>query len=82
MNGTFFLPQKLQATASSLGGTAASGGAVGGSAAPTALLNYAGPVSNDAVTLSVQADDRCDGRAAYRRLQQDADVHAVAPRTP
>jgi hypothetical protein len=52
MNGTFFLPQKLQASASSLGGTAASGGAVGGSSAPTSLLNYAGPVSNDAVTLT------------------------------
>ena len=52
MNGSFFLPQKLQASASSLGGTAASGGPVGGSSAPTALLNYGGPVSNDAVTLT------------------------------
>ena len=52
MNGAFFLPQKLQASASSLGGTAAAGGAVGGSAAPTTLLTYSGPVSNDSVTLS------------------------------
>jgi hypothetical protein len=52
MNGSFFLPQKLQASASSLGGTAASGGPVGGSSAPTSLLNYAGPVSNDSVTLT------------------------------
>ena len=52
MNGSFFLPQKLQASASSLGGTIAAGGAVGGSSAPTSLLNYSAPVSNDAVTLS------------------------------
>jgi hypothetical protein len=52
VNGTFALPQKLQASASSLGGTAAAGGAVGGSAAPTALLTYNNPVSNDSVTLS------------------------------
>ena len=52
VNGTFFLPQKLQATASSLGGTAAAGGAIGGSAAPTSLLTYNKPVSNDSVTLN------------------------------
>ena len=52
INGTFFLPQKLQATASSMGGTAAAGGAVGGSAAPTSLLTYNRPVSNDSVTVS------------------------------
>ena len=52
MNGSFFLPQKLQASASSMGGTAAAGGAVGGSAAPTTLLTYSGPVSNDTVTLT------------------------------
>jgi hypothetical protein len=52
VNGAFFLPQKLQATASSLGGTPAAGGAVGGSAAPTRLLTYSAPVSNDSVTLS------------------------------
>ena len=51
MNGSFALPQKLQASASSIGGTAAAGGAVGGSAAPTTLLNYGGPVSNDNVTI-------------------------------
>jgi hypothetical protein len=52
MNGSFFLPQKLQASASSLGGTSATGGAVGGSSAPTSLLDYSAPVSNDAVTLT------------------------------
>jgi hypothetical protein len=52
VNGAFFLPQKLQASASSLGGTAAPAGPVGGSAAPKALLSYNKPVSNDSVTLS------------------------------
>ena len=32
--------------------TAAAGGPVGGSAAPTTLLTYAGPSSNDAVTVT------------------------------
>jgi hypothetical protein len=52
VNGTFALPQKLQASASSMGGTAAAGGPIGGSAAPTALLTYDKPVSNDSVTLT------------------------------
>ena len=55
VNGTFSLPSALQVKATSAGGTG--GGAyanVGGSAAPTPLLSYAGPVSNDAVTVSFQ----------------------------
>ena len=55
VNGTFSLPSILQAKASSAGGTG--GGAyanVGGSAAPTPLLSYTGPISNDAVTVSFQ----------------------------
>jgi hypothetical protein len=51
-NGAFFLPQAVQAKASSMGGTAATGGAIGGSAAPTTLLTYGGPVSNDNVTMT------------------------------
>jgi hypothetical protein len=51
-NGTFFLPQKLQASASSMGGTPAAGGAVGGPSAPTSLLSYSGPVSNDSAIVS------------------------------
>ena len=53
VNGTFSLPSTLQVKASSAGGTG--GGAyanVGGSAAPTPLLSYTGPISNDAVTVS------------------------------
>ena len=55
VNGTFSLPSILQAKASSAGSTG--GGAyanVGGSAAPTPLLSYTGPISNDAVTVSFQ----------------------------
>ncbi len=51
VNGTFSLPQALQAKASSAAGTGGAFAAVGGSAAPTSLLTYTGPVSNDAVTL-------------------------------
>jgi hypothetical protein len=52
MKGSFFLPQPLQASASSLGGMPAAGGVVGGSSAPTSLLTYGGPVSNDSVALT------------------------------
>ena len=54
VNGTFALPTTLQARASSAGGTAASATPVdvGGSSAPTSLLSYAGPVSNDGVTVA------------------------------
>jgi hypothetical protein len=54
VNGTFSLPSAVQAKASSAGSTG--GGAyanVGGSAAPTPLLSYTGPISNDAVTVSL-----------------------------
>jgi hypothetical protein len=46
VNGAFALAQPVQARANT--GTFAD---VGGSAAPTALLSYSGPVSNDTVTL-------------------------------
>ena len=61
VNGTFALPQALQATASSMGGTGAAFMPVGGSASPTTLLTYSGPKSNDSVTLNfkqtIGADD-------------------------
>jgi hypothetical protein len=53
VNGTFSVPSIVQAKAGSPGSTG--GGAyanVGGSAAPTPLLSYTGPISNDAVTVS------------------------------
>jgi hypothetical protein len=49
VNGSFVLPQPLQAQASSPNGTGGAFAAVGGS--PLQLLSYAAPVSNDAVTL-------------------------------
>ena len=52
VNGTFALAAPLTATASSAVATAAAGGPVGGAAAPTTLLTYAGPSSNDAVTVT------------------------------
>jgi hypothetical protein len=52
VNGSFSLAQPLQAQASSAGGVGAAFAAVGGSATPTTLLTYAGPVSNDAVMLA------------------------------
>ena len=53
VNGAFALAQTVQAKANA--GTFAP---VGGSANPTSLLTYGGPVSNDAVTLGLQAVDR------------------------
>jgi uncharacterized protein (TIGR03118 family) len=52
VNGAFTLATPLTATATSAVATAAAGGPVGGSTAPTTLLTYAGPSSNDAVTVT------------------------------
>ena len=46
------MPQTLQASATSAGGTGGAFAAVGGSSSPTNVLSYSGPVSNDAVTLN------------------------------
>jgi hypothetical protein len=46
VNGSFFLPQKLQA------GTGGTFAAVGGSAAPTTLKTWSAPTSNEAVTIN------------------------------
>jgi hypothetical protein len=56
VNGAFALPSALKASASSAGGTSAAGGAVGGSASPTSLETYSGPVSNDAVAITFAQD--------------------------
>jgi PKD repeat protein/glucose/arabinose dehydrogenase len=59
VNGSFFLPQKLQANV--MGSPPTPFAPVGGSAAPTALHTYTGPVSNDQVTIgfkqSIGAND-------------------------
>src|SRR4051794_6411403 len=47
VNGTFALPQVLQAR-----GNAGTYAPVGGSSSPTPLLTYGGPVSNDSVTVA------------------------------
>jgi hypothetical protein len=52
VNGSFVLPQALQAMATSAGGTGGAFAPLG--AAPTSLLSYAGPVSNDAVTIGLK----------------------------
>lgn len=51
VNGTFSLPQALQANAGSANGTGAAYAPVGGGSSPTALLTYAKPVTGDQVTL-------------------------------
>ena len=51
MNGTFTLAQPLQVMATSAGGTGSPFAPVGGSAAPTTLLTYAAPKSNDVVAI-------------------------------
>ena len=51
VNGTFALEQPVRAKASSPAGTGGTYAPVGGAAAPTLLLSYAGPVSNDPVTI-------------------------------
>ncbi len=54
VNGTFALPAALQAKAASAGGMGGDYAAIGGTALPTQLLSYAGPVSNDAVTVDLK----------------------------
>ena len=50
VNGSFFLPQPLQARARNAANTGTAYNNVGSSASPLNLLSYSGPVSNDAVT--------------------------------
>jgi hypothetical protein len=52
MNGTFALTTPLQVSATSPNGASAPQGAVGGSAAPTKLLTYDGPLGAEAATLN------------------------------
>ena len=54
VNGTFSLPTPVAVKAASAGGTGGAFAPVGGSANPTTVLSYGGPVSNDAVTVSFQ----------------------------
>jgi hypothetical protein len=55
VNGAFSLPSPLQVKAASAAGSgSASFADVGGSAAPTQVLTYSGPTSNDGVTMTFQ----------------------------
>ncbi len=51
VNGSFALAQPLQVKGSSPAGTGGDYAPVGGSSAPTTILTYGGPVSNDPVTI-------------------------------
>jgi hypothetical protein len=51
-NGAFTLVTALRVAATSPTGTGSPLAAVGGSASPTSLLTYSGPVSNDPVTVA------------------------------
>ena len=77
VNGTFFLPQPLQARARNAANTGTAYNNVGSSASPLNLLSYSAPISNDAVSLEFSQLDQRHRRAAYGHVQQDADVHAV-----
>ncbi len=52
VNGAFSLPAPVRAAATSPAGTGSALAPVGGSASPTSLLTYPGPVSNDTVTVA------------------------------
>jgi len=55
VNGSFSLPQALQARATSAKGSGSAAFApIGGSSSPLNVLTYSGPVSNDAVTIAFQ----------------------------
>jgi hypothetical protein len=54
VNGAFSLTAPLQAKATSTVGAGLAFAPVGGTSAPTGLLNYSGPVSNDTVTLAFE----------------------------
>jgi hypothetical protein len=51
VNGSFFLPSKVQARARNAANQTGNYADVGSNAAPTQLLTYSGPIANDAVTL-------------------------------
>ncbi len=64
VNGSFFLPQPLQARARNAANTGTAYNNVGSSASPLNLLAYDGPISNDAVAL--QFSQRINANDALR----------------
>ena len=77
VNGAFTLTAPLSASATSAVATAAAGGSVGGSGAPTTLLTYAGPSSNDAVTITFKQSIGVNEALRTRHLREDAHLHAL-----
>ena len=77
VNGAFALPETLQANA--VLGTTSNGvyAPVGGSAAPTSLLTWAAPASNDRVTIGFKQPIKANDALRTGHVQQDADLHAV-----
>ena len=74
VNGTFVLPEPLQARARNAANTGTAYNNVGSN---LNLLTWNGPVSNDAVNIEFSAARQGQRPAAHGHLQQDADVHVV-----
>jgi hypothetical protein len=64
VNGSFFLPQPLQARARNAANTGTAYNNVGSTASPLNLLTYSAPISNDAVSL--QFSQRVNANDALR----------------
>ncbi len=77
VNGTFILPEFLQARARNAANTGTAYNNVGSSASPLNLLSYSGPISNDAVSLEFSQLVKSTRRPAYGYVQQGADLHAL-----
>ena len=76
VNGTFSLPQPLQARARNAANTGTAYNNVGSSASPLNLLVWDGPISNDP-SRSSSGRRSAPRTAADRHLQQDVDLHPV-----
>ena len=77
VNGSFFLPQPLQARARNAANTGTAYNNVGSSASPLNLLTLQRPGVQRRGHARLQPADRRQRRAAHGDVQQDADVHAV-----
>ena len=72
VNGTFVLPEPLQARARNAANTGTAYNNVG---SDLNLLTWSGPVSNDAVNLEFSPARQGQRPAAHGHLQQGAHVH-------
>ena len=76
VNGSFVLPQPLQARARNAANTGTAYNNVGSSASPLNLLTYERPDLQRRVTLEFSQRVNANDAAPHGRVQQDADVHA------